>query len=98
MTEEISAFDGFLLTSSAQREPSHNPLWTFPPQRLDTPVAIKAMAAKLARLIYRMLRYGIEYLDRGAQFYEVQQRTRQIRRLKQNAAKLGFQLVQAPAA
>jgi hypothetical protein len=26
--------------------------------RLDTPVAIKAMAAKLARLVYRMLRYG----------------------------------------
>ena len=29
--------------------------------RLDTPVAIKAMAAKLARLIYRMLRYGTKY-------------------------------------
>ena len=56
------------------------------------------MAAKLARLVYRMLRYGIKYVDRGTQFYEVQQRTRQIRRLKQKAAKLGFQLVQAPAA
>ena len=66
--------------------------------RLDTPVAIKAMAAKLARLVYRMLRYGTKYVDRGAQFYEVQQRTRQIRHLKQKAAKLGFQLVQAPAA
>jgi transposase len=29
--------------------------------RLDTPVAIKAMAAKLARLVYRMLRYGMKY-------------------------------------
>jgi transposase len=66
--------------------------------RLDTPVAIKAMAAKLARLVYRILRYGTKYVDRGAQFYEVQQRTREIRRLKHNAAKLGFQLVQAPAA
>jgi len=37
------------------------------------------MAAKLARLVYRMLRYGIKYVDRGTQFYEVQQRTRQIR-------------------
>ncbi len=66
--------------------------------RLDTPVAIKAMAAKLARLVYRMLRYGTKYVNWGAQFYEVQQRTRQIRPLKQKAAKLGFQLVQAPAA
>jgi transposase len=66
--------------------------------RLDTPVAIKAMAAKLARLIYRLLRYGTKYVDRGAQFYEVQQRTRQIRSLNHKAAKLGFQLVQAPAA
>jgi len=66
--------------------------------RLDTPVAIKAMAAKLARLVYRMLRYGTKYVDRGAQCYEVQQRTRQIKHLKQKAAKLGFHLVQVPAA
>jgi transposase len=65
--------------------------------RLDTPVAIKAMAAKLARLVYRMLRYGIKYVDHGAQFYEVQQRIRDIRHLKQKAAKLGFQLLQASA-
>jgi len=44
-----------------------------------------------------MLRYGTTYIDRGAQFYEVQQRTRDIRRLKQRAAKLGFQLLQASA-
>jgi transposase len=56
------------------------------------------MAAKLARLVYRMLRYGTKYVDRGAQFYEVQQSTRQIRYLKRKAAELGFQLVQAPAA
>src|SRR5512140_439797 len=31
--------------------------------RLDTPVAIKAMAAKLARLVYRILRYGMKYVD-----------------------------------
>jgi hypothetical protein len=29
-------------------------------RRLDTPVAVKAMAAKLARLVYRMLRYGMK--------------------------------------
>ena len=36
---------------------------------LGAPVAIKAMAAKLARLVYRMLRYGMKYVDRGAALY-----------------------------
>src|SRR2546430_9051889 len=42
--------------------------------RLGAPIAIKAMAAKLARLIYRMLRYGMKYVDQGAAFYELQHR------------------------
>ena len=66
--------------------------------RLDTPVAIKAMAAKLARLVYRMLRYGMKYVDQGAAFYEAQHRQLQIKHLKTKAAKLGFQLIQVPAA
>jgi transposase len=66
--------------------------------KLDTPVAIKAMAAKLARLVYRMLRYGMKYVDQGAAFYEAQHRKLQIKHLKSKAAKLGFQIVQAPAA
>jgi transposase len=66
--------------------------------RLDTPVAIKAMAAKLARLVYRMLRYGMKYVDRGEEFYEAQHRQRQIKHLKSKASKLGFQIIQVPAA
>jgi len=66
--------------------------------RLDTPVAIKAMAAKLARLVYRMLRSGMKYVDQGAAFYEAQHRQLQIKHLKTKAAKLGFQLIQVPAA
>ena len=66
--------------------------------RLGAPIAIKAMAAKLARLIYRMLRHGIKYVDQGAAFYEAQHRQVQIKQLKWKAAKLGFQIVQAPAA
>jgi hypothetical protein len=53
------------------------------------------MAAKLARLVYRMLRYGMKYVDQGAKFYETQHRTLQIKQLK---CKLEFQVVQAPAA
>jgi transposase len=66
--------------------------------KLGSPIAIKAMAAKLARLVYRMLRYGMKYLDRGAKFYETQHRNLQIKQLKWKAAKLGFKVVQAPAA
>jgi transposase len=66
--------------------------------KLGAPVAIKAMAAKLARLVYRMLRYGMKYVDQGAVFYELQHRQRQIRHLKFNAAKLGYQVSPIPAA
>jgi hypothetical protein len=61
-------------------------------------VAIKAMAAKLARLVYRMLRYGMKYVDRGAQVYEEQYRRRQIIFLKRKAAELGLQVVETVAA
>ena len=64
--------------------------------KLGAPVAIKAMAAKLARLVYRMLRYGMKYVDQGAKFYEAQHRNLQIKQLKWKAAKLGFQVIQAP--
>jgi transposase len=66
--------------------------------KLGAPVAIKAMAAKLARLVYRMLRYGMQFVDRGAEFYEAQHRTLQINSLKRKAADLGFQIIEAPAA
>ena len=66
--------------------------------RLGAPIAIKAMAAKLARLVYRMLRYGMKYVDQGAAFYEAQHRQLQIKQLKWKAARLGFQIVQTPAA
>jgi len=46
------------------------------------------MAAKLARLVYRMLRYGMKYVDRGAAFYETQHRNLQIKQLRWKAAKL----------
>jgi len=65
--------------------------------KLGAPVAIKAMAAKLARLVYRMLRYGMQYVDQGAKFYEAQHRNLQIAHLKWKAAKLGFRITQLAA-
>jgi transposase len=66
--------------------------------KLGAPVAIKAMAAKLARLVYRMLRYGMQFVDQGAEFYETQNRNLQINYLKSKAAKLGLQIMEAPPA
>ena len=63
--------------------------WT---SRLGAPCAIKAMAAKLARLIYRMLREGMKYVDQGAAFYEAHHRQFQIKQLKWKAASLGYQV------
>jgi transposase len=63
--------------------------------KLGAPVAIKAMAAKLARLVYHMLRYGMKYVDQEAKVYDAQHRRRQIGQLKWNAAKLGFRVVEA---
>jgi len=62
--------------------------------RLGPPVAIKAMAAKLARLVYRMLRYGMQFVDRGAEFYEARHRQREINSLRRRAANLGFQVTE----
>jgi transposase len=65
--------------------------------KLGGRVAVKAMAAKLARLVYRILRYGMKYVDQGANFYETQHRNQQLKQLKWKAAKLGYQLVLPPA-
>jgi transposase len=64
--------------------------------RLGPPKAITAMAAKLARLMYRMLRYGEEYVDKGTAHYEEKYREQQIKFLTQKAAQQGFALVALP--
>lgn len=65
--------------------------------KLGAPIAIKAMAAKLARLVYRMLRYGMQFVDKGAETYEAKQRTRQINSLKRKAAGLGYRVLEIAA-
>jgi len=61
--------------------------------RLGAPKAITAMAHRLARLVYRMLKYGRGYVDKGADFYEQKYREQQILILQKKAAKLGLQLM-----
>ena len=52
------------------------------------------MAHKLARLVYRMLKWGHEYVDKGLHYYEERHRLQQIHSLKKRAAKLGLQLIE----
>ena len=61
--------------------------------QLGAPKAITATAHKLARTIYSMLRYGQEYVDAGAEYYENQYRQRALRSAKRRAAQLGYELV-----
>jgi transposase len=63
--------------------------------KLGAPKARKAMANKLARIVYRLLKYGEAYVDRGKEFYEQKYRQQQIRRLQKKAAELGLQVVAA---
>ena len=60
---------------------------------LGAPKAITATAHKLARIIYSMLRYGHQYADAGAEYYERQYQQRALRTTKRRAAQLGYQLV-----
>jgi transposase len=61
--------------------------------RCDSRIAITATAHKLARLIYRMLKYGEEYIDIGAEQYETRFRAGMLKALERKARRLGFQLV-----
>jgi len=63
--------------------------------KLGAPKAITAMAHRIARLVYRMLKYGQHYVDKGAEYYEQRNRQQQIEFLRKKAARLGLQL--APA-
>lgn len=59
----------------------------------DGAVAVFATARKLATYIYRMLRYGQDYVDIGEQAYEAQFQNRRLQGLKASAKSLGFTLV-----
>jgi transposase len=61
--------------------------------RLGGKGAITATAHKLACLVYRMLRYGREYVRQSVEEYEQRLRAHQERSLHRRAASLGFDLV-----
>jgi len=55
--------------------------------------AVTATAHKLARLVYRMLKYGRDYVKQSVDDYEAKLKELLARRLKAKAARLGFDLV-----
>lgn len=61
-------------------------------------MATKALARKLAGLYYRVLRYGLEYAEKGLREYEQKYEESQRRLLAKLAARHGFNLVSAQAA
>jgi transposase len=67
--------------------------------RIGMPKAITAMARKLAVLVYRMLKYGTQYVDKGMQHYETKYQESKVQYLRTQAAKLGMMLLpKQPAA
>lgn len=61
--------------------------------KLGAPKAITAMAHKLARLIYRMMKFGTEYVEKGMTAYKSKYRDQQMKWLTKQAASLNLQLV-----
>src|SRR5258708_38365696 len=60
--------------------------------RLGAPTAINAGAHKLARLFYRMLKFGATYVEQGQAYYEQKYKDRLLRNLSKRAKEFGFQL------
>lgn len=55
-----------------------------------------ATAHKIARIVYHLLKFKVEYQQMSAQEYEQQFREREIRHLQRKAARLGFALFPLP--
>jgi transposase len=63
--------------------------------RLDKVQATLASAHAIARVVYRMLKYKVEYEKISVEEYEKKYKEQQIKYMKKKAEKFGFQLVPA---
>lgn len=63
--------------------------------RLGAPKAVTATAHKLACLIYRMLKFGTAYVDRGQDSYERRYQDRVLTNLVHRARELGYKLIKS---
>jgi transposase len=58
--------------------------------------AVKATAHKLACLVYRMLKYGEEYVTQSIEEYQAKMNDNVLRALRRKAAAMGFELSPLP--
>lgn len=65
--------------------------------RLGAPKANTAVAHKLARIFYNMLKHRSAYIDVGQDYYETRYRDRVIQGLQRRAKTLGYELTQIPS-
>jgi transposase len=63
-------------------------------RKLGAPQAITATAHKIARIIYRMLKYGEAYVRQGLEAYERKNREQSINRLSRAAKAMGYELTE----
>jgi hypothetical protein len=91
MTKQKSASSGKKASS-----PAALPAFRRKARHKGASVAIFATARRLAQHIYRMLRFGQDYVDQGADAYERQFELRRLASLKETARSLGITLVEAP--
>jgi len=60
--------------------------------RLGAPKAITATAHKLARIVYNLMRYGVEYMKRDEAAYAEEQREKLERSFHRRALELGYEV------
>jgi transposase len=56
-------------------------------------IAVYATARKLAQYIYRLLRFGTDYVDIGVEEYERRSRHRRTKALRERARRMGYRLI-----
>ena len=65
--------------------------------RLGPAQATVATAYAIARVVYRMLKYKVEYDPLSVNEYQKQYEEQQLKYMRKRAAKLGYQLLPVPA-
>jgi hypothetical protein len=66
-------------------------------RRKDGKTAVFATARKLAQLVFRMLKYGQDYIDIGERAFEERFRQNHINGLRRAAEALGYTLTPDPS-
>ena len=64
--------------------------------RHGAPKAITATAHKLAKLIYRMLKFGKDFVDKGQSYYEARYKEQAVKNMIKRAKQIGYELVPLP--